>query len=225
MGLIPSAVWYRNDLVRQFRSTLRSVPDVHSRLMSNYAEVPRWWYGVLGVVAFALGIVGNEVAHTGLPVWAYIVGVLIGLIFIIPMGILNAVSNQIIDLSVLAELMAGFMIPGNPVANMVFKTVTYSVTYQALMFSGDAKMGHYLKIAPRAMFSAQIFAAVVGVFASVGTQTWALYNINDICDPDQPQMFNCPLTSVYESSALLWGNIGPKRVFGSGSTCVFIFLA
>ncbi|VDB93475.1 unnamed protein product [Peniophora sp. CBMAI 1063] len=216
--IVHTFLWYRKDLARQFRSTLRNVPDVHSRLMANYSEVPRWWYGALGVIAFALGIVGNEVAHTGLPVWAYIVGVLVGIIFILPMGILNAVSNQLIDLSVLAELMAGFMVPGNPVANMVFKTLTYSVTYQALMFTGDAKMGHYLKVPPRAMFSAQVFAAVVGVFASVGAQTWALYNINDICDPDQPQMFNCPLTSVFESSALLWGNIGPKRVFGPGST-------
>ncbi|KAI0032505.1 OPT oligopeptide transporter [Vararia minispora EC-137] len=225
--LVHTYLWYRKDIARQFRSSLRDHRDVHSRLMSVYPEVPRLWYGVLGVIVFVLGIVGNEIAKTQLPVWAYIVGVILGLVFTLPLSILLAVTNQALALSVLAEMLAGYMIPGKPVANMVFKTLSYSVVWQAQTFAGDMKMGHYLKVPPIATFAAQIVSAIVGVFVSVGVQTWALYNISDLCSPDQPQFLTCPFTSVFEGSALIFGNIGPQRIFGRGAIyypIVFFFV-
>jgi len=80
------------------------------------------------------------------------------------------------------------------------------------------KMGHYLKVPPRAMFFAQILAAIVGVFVSVGVQIWMVAAIPDICSPDQKDFFVCPNVNVFESSALLFGNIGPGRVFGQNAT-------
>ncbi|KAI0321348.1 OPT oligopeptide transporter [Amylostereum chailletii] len=216
--IVHTFLWYRKDIVRQFSSSMRLQRDVHSRLMGAYPEVPRWWYGAIAVVAFVFGIIGNEVADTGLPIWAYVVGVLVGIVFILPLGILQAITNQPLGVSVLAEMMGGYMIPGRPVANMVFKTMTYSTTYQALSFASDMKMGHYMKVPPQMMFMGQVLAAIIGVFSASGMQTWALHNIEDVCAPDQKDFFTCPDLSVFDSSALLWGNIGPKRVFGPGST-------
>jgi len=52
-----SVVWYRHDIARQFRSTLRDESDVHARLMQAYPEVPQWWYALMGFIAFVLGVI------------------------------------------------------------------------------------------------------------------------------------------------------------------------
>lgn len=57
-------VWYRKDIARQFRRSLRQERDVHSRLMLAYREVPNWWYALLGLIAFVIGLVVIEVFDT-----------------------------------------------------------------------------------------------------------------------------------------------------------------
>lgn len=48
------------------------------------------------------------------------------------------------------------MYPEHPVANMCFKVYGYISMTQALTFVADFKLGHYMKIPPRAMFMAQV---------------------------------------------------------------------
>lgn len=47
-------------------------------------------------------------------------------------------------------------VPRAPVANMCFKVYGYISMAQALTFVADFKLGHYMKIRPRAMFTAQM---------------------------------------------------------------------
>lgn len=51
--------------------------------MQKYKEVPYWWYGVLFVLAFIAGIIVCSKGDTTLPIWAYVVSVLLG-IFVAP---------------------------------------------------------------------------------------------------------------------------------------------
>lgn len=48
--------------------------------------------------------------------------------------------------SVISELVVGYMLPGRPVAMMLFKTWGYITMAQALTFTSDFKLGHYMKI-------------------------------------------------------------------------------
>ena len=59
-------------------------------------------------------------------------------------------------LNVITELIIGFMYPGKPLANVVFKTYGYISMVQALTFLSDFKLGHYMKIPPRSMFLVQV---------------------------------------------------------------------
>lgn len=136
-------VWYRRDIARQCRMSLREQTDVHSRLMRVYPEVPRWWYIGLGVISFALGVLGIEICDTKLPVWGLIVALLLSMLFLVPLGIVQAISNQQFTLHVLAEVIAGFALPGRPLAGMVFKAFASNTTSQALVFVGDLKIGVY----------------------------------------------------------------------------------
>ena len=66
--------------------------------------------------------------------------------FIIPFGMIQAITNQQVGLNVIAELIVGYALPGRPVAMMLFKTLGYNTLYQALQFTSDFKLGHYMKI-------------------------------------------------------------------------------
>lgn len=210
-------LWFRKDIVKRFRSTLKDEHDVHSRLMSVYPEVPMWWYGVIGVVTFVLMCVGVEVFPTQLPAWAALVAFLLAAILVIPLAMLMAITNQQPSLQVVHELIAGYMLPGRPIANTLFKTFAFIGTSQAVSFAGDLKLGHYMKIPPRIMFSVQVIASLVSCFVVTLVQDWMLANIEDICTPRQKDGFTCPGTTVFATASLFWGGIGPKRMFSPGS--------
>ena len=52
--------------------------------------------------------------------------------------------------------------PGNPLANMVFKAYSVQTLTEATMFVQDLKLGQYTKLAPRVTFLMQILGTVVG---------------------------------------------------------------
>ena len=76
---------------------------------------------------------------------------------------IQAITNQTVALQVLAELIVGYMLPGRPVAMMIFKTFSFISLTQAIAFLGDLKIGHYMKIPPRPMFWCQVCRVIVCV--------------------------------------------------------------
>jgi OPT family oligopeptide transporter len=74
-----------------------------------------------------------------------------------------------------------------------------------------------MKVPPRTTFSAQVVAIIWSVFVQIATMNWVLGNLPNVCDPDQKNHFTCPNGSTFFSSSIVWGVIGPKRMFGPGS--------
>jgi ABC-type Co2+ transport system permease subunit len=85
---------------------------------------------------------------------------------------------------------------------------------QALQFSSDMKLGHYMKIPPRAMFFAQVLATAIAGTVQLGVQAWMFTNIPDICNGNH--FFICPSTQTFGTASIIWGVIGPQRQFASG---------
>jgi OPT family oligopeptide transporter len=123
--------------------------------------------------------------------------------FAIPIGVILAITNQIININVIAELIAGYMLPGRPIAVMMFKTWTYISLNQALSFVGDFKLGHYMKIPPRPMFFCQIVATIVAGTAQLAVQAWLFSNVEDICSPTQKDGFTCPSTITFGNASII----------------------
>ncbi|CAF5212199.1 unnamed protein product, partial [Rotaria magnacalcarata] len=123
-------------ILKQFRSSLKNTnEDIHAKLMSYYSEAPEWWYTILFVFAF---VVAALVCH--------FVAVASAFLFLLPTGIVLAVTNQGIGLNVITEFIAGVAIPGDPLANVTFKTYGYITQAQALTLISDLKLGHYMKV-------------------------------------------------------------------------------
>jgi OPT family oligopeptide transporter len=140
---------------------------------------------------------------------------------------IQAITNQQIGLNVVTELISGYALPGRPLALMLFKTYGYNLTAQALQFSSDFKLGHYMKIPPRTMFVAQVAAAVVAGTVQLGVQAWMFQNIPDICSNHQPDNFICPSAQVFGTASFIWGVVGPRLLFSAGqmySTVTYFFL-
>ena len=71
---------------------------------------------------------------------------IVAFVYIIPIGIIQAITNQQVGLNVITELIIGYALPGKPIAMMMFKTWGYITMSQALLFTSDFKLGHYMKI-------------------------------------------------------------------------------
>jgi OPT family oligopeptide transporter len=209
-------IWFRHDLARRIPRSLKDETDVHSRLMQAYPEVPQLWYACMGFVALILMIVTVEIFPTQLPVWALFFGLLLGALLTVPLGMLQAITNQQITLQVMHEMLAGYMLPGKPIANMIFKCAAFTGTSQAVGFSADFKLGHYMKIPPRVMFTGQVVAAFISCFVVLIVQQWMFSNITDFCTPDQVDGFSCPGMGTFATASMIWGGVGPSRLFSPG---------
>ncbi|KAI0089580.1 small oligopeptide transporter [Irpex rosettiformis] len=209
-------VYYRKQIWVQSRRSMSEQGDVHARLMSKYPQVPDWWYAVIFVVMFVFGIVCIEVYHTQMPVWGFVLALCISFIYVIPIGIIQAITNQQVGLNVITELIVGYALPGRPIAMMMFKTWGYITMAQALTFTSDFKLGHYMKVPPRPMFWSQVLATAIAGTVQLGVQAWMFTNINGMCDRHQKDGFSCPSTTVFGTASIIWGVIGPQRVFSSG---------
>jgi OPT family oligopeptide transporter len=124
-------------------------------------------------------------------------------IFTVPIGVIQAMTNKQVGLNVITELIIGYILPGRPIAMMLFKTWGYNTMIQALAFTGASKLGHYTKIPHRPMFLCQIVATVVASTVQLAVQAWIFSNIKDLCSSDLPDGFTCPHTTVFGTASII----------------------
>lgn len=41
--------------------------------------------------------------------------------------------------------------------------------------------------------------------------------IEDVCTPEAPNRFTCPITHSFFTASVMWGTIGPRKTFGAGA--------
>ena len=191
--------------------------DIHKRLMGAYKEVPDWWYGILTVIILALGCFVVRYWDTGLPIWGFIVVCFgMGVLLIVPEGILEGTTNQRVFLNVITELIAGYIWPGKPIANMTVKCAGYNSVKHGMDFAQDLKLGQYMKIPPRVLFWAQIYSSVLATATQTGVLRWMIGNIDNLCSPTNTERFTCNGAKVVYNASVIWGTIGPQRRFQLG---------
>ncbi|KAJ7243035.1 small oligopeptide transporter, partial [Mycena rebaudengoi] len=221
--IVHAVIYFWAPIQLHFKRSLREQPDVHAKLMMKYPEVPDWYYGCIFVVTFVFACCWD----TGMTIWALLLALCIGLLYVIPIGMIQAITNRQIGLNVITELLVGFILPGRPVAMMMFKTYGYITMSQAIQFTADFKLGHYMKIPPRPMFWCQVVATLIAGTVQLGVQSWLFTNIPDICSSTQKDYFTCAFTQVFGTASVIWGLIGPSLFFTKGHVyfvLVFFFL-
>ncbi|ODQ67392.1 small oligopeptide transporter [Nadsonia fulvescens var. elongata DSM 6958] len=200
--IVHTILFHGKDIYHFWNYSREEPDDIHMRLMKRYREVPDYWF----LICFF-------VWDTGLPIWALLIGLIFALVMIIPIGLIYALTNIPIGLNVITEFMIGYMVPGKPAAMMLYKTFSYISNNQALTFLQDLKLGHYMKIDPGTLFFTQLIATIWGAIVQILVLQWSKGNIKDLCKPFQESHFTCPQARVFFNASIIWGVIGPQRLF------------
>lgn len=215
--IVHTMIFHGREIIERAKLARNQDADVHLKMMRKYADTPDWWYYAWFLVLFALALVTVLVWDTHFTWWAMFVAMGLALFFLVPIGMIQGITNLQIGLNVITEFIVGYMLPGRPIAMMLFKTYGYITMSQALYFLQDMKLGHYLKIPPRVTFACQCVACVWSCIVQVAVFNWALGTIPNICSDDQPNHYTCPNAGVFYTASVIWGVIGPARAFGAGA--------
>ncbi|ORX34223.1 OPT oligopeptide transporter protein-domain-containing protein [Kockovaella imperatae] len=194
--------------------------DIHMRLMRKYKEVPEWWFLIILLVAIATGVAAlahwDTYSSPAIPLY----GIALALLFVIPVGMITAITGLQVTMNVLAELIGGSVEPGNALSMNFFKAFGYITTAQAVYFSNDLKVAHYLKIPPRCTFAAQIIAVAVSTFVCTGVFNFQMTGIKNVCTSQAAFDMTCPGINTFFTAAVFWGTFGPPKLFGPGGQYV-----
>lgn len=205
------------------RANAGEYKDVHNRLMAAYPEVSEWWYFGTLLISVAFGIIGITCwpTHTSPAVVFY--GIWLCLVFVIPIGIVNAMTGIEVTLNVMAEYIGGMIVEGNALAMNFFKSYGYVTCAHAISFANDLKIAHYVKIPPRVTFAGQMVATLISTVVCSGVMMLQI-NIADVCTDKAPMRFYCPGPNTFFTASILWGTIGPIKVFGKDGQYSWLLL-
>ncbi|GKV18804.1 hypothetical protein SLEP1_g29140 [Rubroshorea leprosula] len=224
------ALFHGRDILKQSRSAMKNVKlDIHAKLMKSYKQVPEWWFLILLIGSIVLSLLMSFIwkedvqlpwwEDVQLPWWGMIFAFGLAWVVTLPIGVIQATTNQQPGYDIIAQFIIGYFLPGKPIANLLFKIYGRISTIHALSFLSDLKLGHYMKIPPRCMYAAQLVGTLVAGTINLAVAWWMLDSIQDICDvealhPDSP--WTCPKYRVTFDASVIWGLIGPTRLFGPG---------
>ncbi|RIA91014.1 OPT oligopeptide transporter protein [Glomus cerebriforme] len=214
-------LFYGKEIWERFRSSREDEKeDIHCRMMSVYQEIPNSWYFLIFIIMLLIAIVLGYTTEANLPWWGLLMAVGLSAIMVLPIGIIQAISNNQIGLNVITEMICGYILLGRPIANVYFKCYGFVTLYQCLLLVSDLKLGHYMKIPPRSMFVSQLYGTVIGGFINY----WVLQLIIASKRPYLDGTMDDPTgqvtgyhTQVFNTASIVWGLIGPTRTFGPGS--------
>lgn len=89
----------RREIYDRYRASYKGKDDVHTRMMRRYKDIPSWWFYLLLVVTVAVSLVlciflNDQVQ---MPWWGLLFACVIAFIFTLPISIITATTNQVIE--------------------------------------------------------------------------------------------------------------------------------
>ncbi|CAG8264003.1 unnamed protein product [Penicillium salamii] len=199
-------IFYGKDMILAWKQArARTQPDPHYQGMLKYKEVPMWWYFVLFGLAFIAGIIVTAKGETTLPVWGYIISLLLGG-FIAPFSaILVGLFGNGIATNQISKMVAGAVHPGRPLANLYFASWSHQVILLAVGLANWLKIGQYTKVPHRVMFTTQIYGTLLGAALNYVVMTIIVTNERDVLlDPVGTNVWSGSSLQSMNSQAITW---------------------
>jgi len=83
-------------------------------MQNGYVEVPQYWYALVLVTSFALGLGTLYSIGSTLPWWGYIISNLFAAVFILFFGAQMGITGFQFNQQPILQMLAGYMHPGKP---------------------------------------------------------------------------------------------------------------
>ncbi|GAA5981396.1 hypothetical protein JCM11641_005307 [Rhodosporidiobolus odoratus] len=211
-------IWHAGDIRDALRKT-DDTSDIHVTMLErSYPSVPRKWYLILFTANFVGAVFLLSLYPVlQLPVWGLFLAIMIAVVFLVPIGIIAALTNTILGLNVITELIAGYIWPGKPLANIIFKVYGYMCMLQSLDLSSDQKLGLYMKIPPRHLFICQTYGTALGSIVNYLLINGVIASKRPFLDGtvnDPTQQWSGRKPEIFFVASVIFGLISPSRFFG-----------
>ncbi|GAA5979168.1 hypothetical protein JCM5350_007089 [Sporobolomyces pararoseus] len=211
-------LWNLKDIKKALSARKGDKGDVHVQLLErNYLNVPRsWYFATFGANFLAASILLTFYPQLQLPVWGLVLAVMLAVAFLVPIGIISAITNTTIGLNVITEFVAGYIYPGKPLANVAFKCYGYMTMLQSLDLTSDLKLGLYMKIPPRHLFLCQVWGTALGSITNYSLIKGVIdskrpYLDGSIIDPTA--QWTGRRVEIFFSASVVFGCVSPARFF------------
>ncbi|OLY83417.1 Oligopeptide transporter 5 [Smittium mucronatum] len=215
LNYTPDLIIYMQNTIIESKKVVGGFGDVHNRLMRFYKPIPSWWSIVLIIIGIVTGLIGSELTNDEVPWYLYLFSISVGVALTFPIGIVYAISNLRIDVSVIIQTVVGYLLPGQPMGNLASRTIGNMVVQQAIQGAENFKIGHYMKLPPRQVFFIQTLGTLVALITSFFTVVVISKVAPDLCTSNSAEWSCSRIQSVFTASSI-WGLFGPSELFSFG---------
>jgi OPT family oligopeptide transporter len=90
--VVHTALFHGKEIWNTARKSRKMPKDIHMRLMEAYREVPQWWFLGMFAIMVGLGLWTCLGYDTKLPWWGYVLAIVIAAAWMIPIGMIYAIT-------------------------------------------------------------------------------------------------------------------------------------
>ncbi|KAL8136597.1 hypothetical protein V2J09_002598 [Rumex salicifolius] len=180
-------LFYGREIYDRFRASYQGKEDIHTRLMKKYEDIPSWWFHLLLAVTLAVSLTLCIALNDQIqmPWWGLLFACVMAFVFTLPINIITATTNQTNSKRVLQDI-------------------------RLHEHGSSSLLLERFQVRPLHENPSKIY-----VFGSVAW--WLLHSVTNICNDtllpaDSP--WTCPGDRVFFDASVIWGLVGPKRIFG-----------
>ncbi|KAG6331947.1 hypothetical protein ID866_7144 [Astraeus odoratus] len=183
---------------------------------SKYPDTPNSWFFVITMLSIAIGLLVNYESDSTLPWWSLVLAMLLANIFILFIVALYAMTGFAFSIQSFVQMIAGYLHPRKPMANMYFVLFSYNSTNQAELLLRDLKIAQYTKLPPRAAFTAQMVGTIFGACLNYVLMNSIVTNQKEILLSVQgTNVWSGWQVQMYNSQAIAWGGFS-QELFSAG---------
>ncbi|KAI9642621.1 hypothetical protein NHQ30_009426 [Ciborinia camelliae] len=192
--------------------------DPHYKLMvsNGYEEVPNWWYANVLVVSFVVGLATCYGCKSTLPWWGYLISNLFAAVFILFFGAQYGITGFQFNQQPIIQMVAGYMHPGKPLANMYFTVFGFNGVQQGQWLARDLKVAQLVHLSPKATFTAQMLGAVIGaIFNYIMMKTIVTNQFDILTSIEGSNIWSGQNVQQYNTLAIAWSIAGDMFSIGA----------
>jgi OPT family oligopeptide transporter len=206
--------WKHHESVEERMARIQGHPDVdpHYKLMvlNGYKEVPNWWWAIVLVIAWIVGIVCLYIMQSTLPWYGFLLSTVFLWIFSLFFNSLQGLTGFGFNLQPIAQMLAGYMFPGHPLANLYFTTFAYNGAAQAGLLAKDLRIAQYAHLPPIHTFWLQIAGCLVGAIMNWVMMTTIVQNqFSTLLSVQGNSIWSGQNVQQFNTLAISW-SIAPK---------------
>ncbi|KIY50624.1 OPT superfamily oligopeptide transporter [Fistulina hepatica ATCC 64428] len=198
-----------------FKGGHSNVDDPHYAVNVRLsAEVPQWVYAALLFVCLGAGIGCSYAGPNGVVLmsgWAILLFTVISFFVALVLGFRFNIS-----IKYAVQIMAAFILPGQPIAVMYANLYGNSTAFQVLYMLQDLKLAQYTKLPPRSTFFSQMAGSIIGsIFNYTMMKTIVANNREVLKNPTGTRLWSGWIIQSYNSASVAMGALG-KELFTIG---------